>query len=72
VPVLAVPGRSVNRLLKVNAPVGEGGCSTFSRSQRQSKPAFSVCRPRTQVSVSAISVTLVAKLVAVLAGEPSC
>ena len=37
-PVLAAPGRSVNRLLKVNDPVGDGGWMTFSRSQRRSAP----------------------------------
>jgi len=44
----------------------------LSRSQRQSSPALNVWRPRTHVSVSAISVTLVLKSVAVLAGDPSC
>ena len=45
---------------------------TFSRSQRRSAPIFSVCRPFSQVSVSAICVTLVLKSVAVFGGDPSC
>ena len=72
VPVLATPGRSLKRLLKVNVPVGEGGCKTFSRSHRRSAPIFSVCRPFSHVSESAICVTLVPKSVAVFGGEPSC
>ena len=72
VPVLAMPGRSVNRLLNVNDPVGDGGCRTFSRSQRRSAPILKVCRPFSQVRESAISVTLVPKSVAVFGGEPSC
>ena len=70
--MLAVPGRSVNRLLNVNEPVGDGGCTTFSRSQRRSAPILSVCRPFSQVSESAICVTLVPKSVAVFGGDPSC
>ena len=72
VPVLAVPGRSLNRLLKTNSPVGDGGCTTFSRSQRKSNPVLTVWRPPTHVSESATSVTLVLKSDAVFAGEPSC
>ena len=72
VPVLAMPGRSVNRLLKVNEPVGDGGCMTFSRSQRRSAPSLNVCRPFSHVSESAIWVTLVPKSVAVFGGDPSC
>ena len=64
--------RSVNRLLKVNEPVGDGGCTTFSRSQRRSAPILIVCRPFSHVSVSAICVTLVLKSVAVFGGDPSC
>ena len=41
-PVLVRPGRLVKRLVKVNDPVGDGGWMTFSRSQRQSSPTFSV------------------------------
>ena len=72
VPVFAVPGRSVKRLLKVNAPVGDGGWMTLRRSQRRSAPALMVWRPFTHVSVSAICVTLVLKSVAVFGGDPSC
>jgi hypothetical protein len=72
VPVLAVPGRSEPSVLKEKDPVGDGGWTAFNRSHRQSKPVFSVCRPFTQVNVSAISVTLVSKSDAVLAGDPSC
>ena len=67
-----VPGRSVNRLLKVNDPVGDGGCTTLSRSHRRSAPILIVCRPFSQVSESAISVTLVLKSDAVFGGDPSC
>ncbi len=35
---IGVPGRSVKRLLKVNEPVGDGGWTTFRRSQRRSAP----------------------------------
>ena len=69
---VAVPGRSVNRLLNVNEPVGEGGWTTLSRAQRRSAPILIVWRPFNHVSVSAIAVTLVPKSVAVLAGDPSC
>jgi len=72
IPVLATPGRSVNRLLNVNDPVGDGGWITFSRSHRQSSPSLKVCFPFSQVSESATSVTLVPKSEAVLTGEPSC
>jgi hypothetical protein len=72
VPVFAVPGRSLPMALNVNAPVGDGGWITLSRCHRQSNPALTVCRPVTQVSVSATSVTLVLKVVAVLGGDPSC
>ena len=55
-----------------NSPVGDGGCTTFRRDHRRSAPAFTVCAPRSHVSVFAICVTLVLKSVEVLAGEPSC
>src|SRR6186713_3583255 len=71
-PVFVVPGRSLPSWLNVNDPVGDGGWTTFNRSHRQSKPAFTVWRPLTQVSVSAISLTLVLKSDAVLVGDPSC
>ena len=70
--MFGVPGRSLNRLLKVKDPVGDGGCSTLRRSHRRSAPTLIVCRPFSQVSVSAISVTLVLKSVAVFDGDPSC
>ena len=72
VPVLAVPGRSVNRLLNVNDPVGEGGWMTSSRYHRRSAPTLMVCLPLSHVSVSAISVTLVLKSRGGVGGEPSC
>ena len=59
-------------LLNVNDPVGDGGCMTFSRSQRRSAPDLDRVPPLSHVSVSAISVTLVLKSVAVFGGEPSC
>src|ERR1700682_3543569 len=71
VPVLGPPGWSVNRLLNVNDPVGDGGWITFSRSHRQSSPIFSVWRPFSQVNESATSETPVLKSDAVLGGEPS-
>ena len=49
--VVASVGRLVNRLLNVNWPVGDGGCTTLSRSQRRSAPTLTVCRPFSQVSV---------------------
>src|SRR3954462_13719106 len=72
IPVLATPGRSVNRLLNVNDPVGDGGWITFSRSHRRSAPNLNECRPVSHVNESAICVTLVLKSDAVFAGEPSC
>ena len=56
----------------MNDPVGDGGCTTFRRSQRRSAPILSVCRPFSHVSESAISVTLVPKSDAVFGGDPSC
>ena len=49
-----------------------GGWITLSRSHRQSSPIFMVWRPFSQVSESAICVTLVLKSEAVLFGDPSC
>src|SRR5450759_3562170 len=72
IPVFATPGRSEKRLLKVNDPVGDGGWTTFSRSQRQSSPIFTMCRPFSHVSESANSVTDVLKSETVFDGEPSC
>ena len=72
VPVPVTPGRSVNRLLNVNEPVGDGGWTTFRRDHRKSAPTLIVWRPASQVSVSASWVTLVPKSVAVFGGEPSC
>src|SRR5437773_192330 len=72
VPVLAMPGRSVNRLLNVNDPVGNGGWITFSLSHLQSKPVLSVWRPFSHVNESATSETLVLNRDAVFCGEPSC
>ena len=71
-PVLATLGWSVNRLLNVNDPVGDGGWMTFRRSHRQSNPILSEWRPLTHVSESATSETLVWKSDAVFAGDPSC
>ncbi|PYR40183.1 MAG: hypothetical protein DMF93_11740 [Acidobacteria bacterium] len=71
-PVVDAPGRSLPIALKVNDPVGDGGCITSSRSHRQSRPAFSVWRPVVHVSASVISVTLVVKFEAVFGGDPSC
>ena len=71
-PVLATPGRSLPTVLKANDPVGDGGWITLSRSHRQSSPIFMVWRPFSQVSESAICVTLVLKSEAVLFGDPSC
>ena len=71
-PVFATPGRSLPTVLKANDPVGHGGWITLSRSQRQSSPIFMVWRPFSQVSESAICVTLVLKSEAVLFGDPSC
>ena len=70
--MLATPGRSVNRVLNVNDPVGDDGWITFSRSHRKSSPILSVWRPFNQVNESAISVTPVLKFDAVFGGEPSC
>ena len=42
VPVLAVAGRSVNRLLNVNDPVGDGGWMTLSRTHRMSAPSLTL------------------------------
>src|SRR4051812_10351382 len=72
VPVLATPGRSLPTALNVNEPVGDGGWMTFKRSHLQSSPALIVWRPRTHVSESAASVTLVLKSDAVLGADPSC
>ena len=72
VPVFVTPGRSVNRLLNVKLPVGDGGWMTFSRSQRRSAPIFSTCFPFNHARVFAICVTLVLKSVAVFGGDPSC
>src|SRR5437879_13327756 len=69
VPVLATPGRSLNRLLNVNDPVGDGGWTTFSRSHRQSNPILSVWRPFSHVKESATSETLVSKCHAMFRGE---
>src|SRR5215831_5588918 len=71
-PVFATPGRSLPTVVKANDPVGHGGWITFSRSQRQSRPNFTVWRPLSHVSESPISVTLVLKSEAVFSGEPSC
>src|SRR5262245_26722115 len=71
-PVFATPGRSLPTVVKANDPVGQGGWTTLSRSHRQSSPVFTVWRPFNQVSESAISVTLVPKSDAVLAGDPIC
>ena len=70
-PVPATPGRSLPTVLKANDPVGEGGWTTLRRSHRQST-IFMVCRPFSQVSESAISVTLVLKFDWVFIGDPSC
>jgi len=59
-------------LLNVKEPVGDGGWMTSRRSHRRSAPALTVWRPRSHVSVSAISITPVLKSDAVLAGDPSC
>jgi len=64
-PVFATPGRSLPTVLKTNDPVGHGGWITPSRSHRQSSPIFMVWRPFSQVSESAICVTLVLKSEAV-------
>ena len=66
------PGRSLPTVVKANVPVGHGGWMTLSRSHRQSNPVFTVWRPFSQVSVSAISVTLVLKSEAVFVGDPIC
>src|SRR5262249_13332727 len=71
-PVPVTPLRFVNRVLKVNEPVGEGGCRTSSREIRLSTPNLMVCRPCCQAAVSAISVTSVRNDESVLAGGPSC
>ena len=71
-PVFATPGRSLPTVLKTNDPVGHGGWITLSRSHRQSRPIFTVWRPFSQDSESAICVTLVLKSDAVLFGDPSC
>ena len=71
-PVPVTPGKSLPTVLNVKLPVGQGGWITLSRSQRQSRPIFTVCRPFSQVSESAICVTLVLKSDAVFIGDPSC
>src|SRR4029450_3993713 len=71
-PVFATPGKSLPTVLKTNEPVGHGGWFTLSRSQRQSNPIFTVWRPLSHVSESAIWVTLVSKVEAVFIGDPSC
>src|SRR5262245_571912 len=71
-PVFATPGRSLPTVVKINEPVGHGGWMTFNRSQRQSRPAFTVWRPFSHVSESATSVTPVLKSEAVLVGDPTC
>ena len=60
------------KLVKAKNPVGQGGWITFSRSQRQSSPAFTVWRPFSHVSESATWVTLVLKSEAVVVGDPIC
>src|SRR5438094_10296640 len=69
VPVFAVPGKSLPMALNRNDPVGDGGWITFRRSQRQSSPVLNVCRPATQVSESATSVTPVLKFDEVFGGD---
>src|SRR6185295_14247929 len=71
-PVFATPGKSLPTVVNANDPVGDGGWTTLSRSHRQSSPIFMVWRPFSQVSESAICVTLVLKSEAVLVGDPSC
>ena len=71
-PVPVTPGRSLPTVLNVKVPVGHGGWITLSRSQRQSRPHLHGVAPFSQVSESAISVTLVLKFDAVLIGDPSC
>src|SRR5688572_31894335 len=76
-PAHGIPRRIAHRELRCHGKrggvePGDGGWMTFNRSHRQSKPAFTVWRPLTQVSVSAISLTLVRKSAAVLMGDPSC
>ena len=71
-PVFVTPGKSLPTVLKTNDPVGHGGWITLSRSQRQSSPILTVWRPFSQVSESAICVTLVPKSEAVFVGDPSC
>ena len=59
-------------VLKVKAPVGEGGWMTSRREVRLSIPNFMEWRPRVKAAVSAISVTSVRKDEAIFAGGPSC
>ena len=56
--MLVVPGRSVNRLLKVNDPVGDGGWMTLRRSSG-GPLELELWRPFSHVNGSAIPVTLV-------------
>ncbi len=59
-------------VVKAKDPVGLGGFRTSKASRRRSVPNLIVCRPRTSVNVSRISVTEVVKFEFAAVVGPIC
>src|SRR5262245_53102155 len=70
--VLGGPREFETGAVKLNRPVGEGGCNTFKRSTRKSTPNFNECRLRCQPTASKTCVISVLKSESVLVEGPSC